>query len=171
MALKDPEKHKEYMKQWYQAHKEEVKERSRKRHEANRDEILLRQIEYRKENSETIKEKQREFYKKNKKKRLAQTKEWAAKNPVKRKTAARRYELGQLGWTLEMYNEKFAEQNGRCAICKQAVEAVLDADHEHVEPPKPRGLLCHLCNIGIGAFKDDPAHLIEAINYLRKFGK
>lgn len=68
-----------------------------------------------------------------------------------------------------MYEVAFVEQEGVCAICKQQVEGTLDADHKHVFPPKPRGLLCHLCNIGIGAFKDDPTRLEEAVKYLRKY--
>ena len=47
----------------------------------------------------------------------------------------------------------------------------MDADHEHTIPPKPRGLLCGLCNKGLGQFKDDPILLENAAIYLRKWGK
>jgi hypothetical protein len=33
-----------------------------------------------------------------------------------------------------------------------------------------RGLLCHHCNIGIGAFNDSPAKLTKAIKYLIQAG-
>ena len=31
-----------------------------------------------------------------------------------------------------------------------------------------RGLLCHLCNTGIGFFKDDVGNLESAIKYLKR---
>lgn len=160
---------KTYMQVWYQEHKNEVKARSDTRYREKKEDIKKKQDIRKPEKQAYMLVYSKAYYKDNRDKILARTKEWANNNPEKRKAAARRYELGQIGWTLEMYEVKFSEQNGLCAICKQPVEGVLDADHEHVEPPKPRGLLCHLCNIGIGAFKDDPKRLLEALNYLRKY--
>lgn len=55
------------------------------------------------------------------------------------------------------------EQNGLCAICHEApVEAV---DHNHTTG-EVRGLLCHMCNRGIGFLGDSPKRLAAAYKYL-----
>lgn len=56
-----------------------------------------------------------------------------------------------------------------CGICgKSAAEcrgSRLCVDHDHVRR-KMRGLLCHECNTGLGAFQDSPDRLEAAIDYL-----
>lgn len=111
----------------------------------------------------------RQYYKDHKKKILKKTKTWAKNNPKRRKEIARENDLRKKGWTQERYDSTLEEQNNVCAICKQPVEGTLDADHKHSVPPIPRGLLCHLCNLGLGVFKDDPVRLEAAIEYLRKY--
>jgi hypothetical protein len=68
----------------------------------------------------------------------------------------------------------FAEQNGRCAICRQ-VETTrgpngrprrLSIDHDH-ETRDIRGLLCHRCNVALGLLDDNPELLDAAAGYLR----
>lgn len=49
-----------------------------------------------------------------------------------------------------------------CDICGDAAEYV---DHCHVSGQK-RGFLCPACNSGLGFFRDDPARLAAAIDYL-----
>lgn len=62
-------------------------------------------------------------------------------------------------------------QEGRCAICKSDLPDVtgrqefFSIDHNHTTG-KFRGLLCVLCNSGVGAFKDSPALLAQAGVYL-----
>jgi len=34
-------------------------------------------------------------------------------------------------------------------------------------PEEARGLLCRICNIGLGTFKDSEARLLRAISYLQ----
>ena len=121
-----------------------------------------------KDKKKYMKEYCKQYYKNNKTKILRKTKNWANKNPGRRKEIARDYELQKKGWTQERYDAVHKEQKGLCAICTLPVEGVLDADHKHSIPPKPRGLLCHLCNLGLGMFKEDPARLAAAIEYLRK---
>src|SRR5262249_42412407 len=66
---------------------------------------------------------------------------------------------------LDEYNRKFKEQKGLCAICKQKSDRRLSLDHCHVTKML-RALLCHLCNIGLGMFRDDPGLLRSAAEYL-----
>lgn len=57
------------------------------------------------------------------------------------------------------------EQGGRCAICIEERELVVDHNHT---TDVARGLLCHRCNILLGMIETGPAHLIEsARDYLR----
>ena len=73
------------------------------------------------------------------------------------------------GWTPEALEFAKNTQNGHCAICNEITELV--PDHEHCVPPKPRQLLCKLCNSMLGFAKDDPKLLEIAASYLRKWGK
>ena len=43
------------------------------------------------------------------------------------------------------------------------------ADHEHIEPPNPRGILCVNCNLGLGNFQDSPELMQAAIAYVKKY--
>jgi hypothetical protein len=79
--------------------------------------------------------------------------------------------------TLEEYEVISQSQNNKCAICKQHETVIhhstkklscLSVDHNH-STNKNRGLLCQLCNFGIGYFKDSPDLLREAALYLEKY--
>lgn len=79
------------------------------------------------------------------------------------------------GWTIERFNAVLTQQEHCCAICglklgiTKPYQNGATADHKHVIPPQPRGVLCGLCNRGIGHFKDDPDMLDRAAAYLRKW--
>lgn len=92
---------------------------------------------------------------------------WYVENP----DAVRRGTLKRSGWTLEMYDLVSKAQDGVCAICKKGTEGNLSADHKHINPPQPRGLLCNNCNLILGHAKDNTAILEAAIAYLRKHGE
>jgi len=68
----------------------------------------------------------------------------------------------------------YQEQQGRCGICETPIDSVIFGvknryrtvvDHDHLTN-KVRGLLCHLCNAGLGMFKDNPENLMRAYSYL-----
>lgn len=67
------------------------------------------------------------------------------------------------GLTETQYWHLAIEQQGKCAICGDKVKLV--ADHNH-ETNTARGLVCRLCNTGLGHFRDDPNLLIAAAQYL-----
>ena len=69
--------------------------------------------------------------------------------------------------SLDDYNRMMEEQKGECAICHQKdPHQSLAVDHCHTTG-KVRGLLCCMCNRGLGNFYDDISRLSKAIEYLR----
>lgn len=86
----------------------------------------------------------------------------------------RRNQLARYGLTIERHDEMLVEQDGLCAICGRppnpdGIRAAsrLHADHDHVTG-KVRALLCNSCNNGIGRFRDDPALLRAAAEYIER---
>lgn len=89
-------------------------------------------------------------------------------DPEKVREAAwrRRY-----GISRKDYNELLWQQGGVCAICKTEKpgrnHTHFHVDHNH-KTGTVRGLLCDLCNRGLGYFKDSSALLEKAAKYLDK---
>ncbi len=98
---------------------------------------------------------------------LLKGREWRKKNLTQ---CRHNWVKAKYGITPEEYEAIKQEQNFCCAICGKSEEAngrFLAADHCHTTG-KVRGLLCKCCNLGLGQFKDDPALLSLAVEYLRK---
>lgn len=93
-------------------------------------------------------------------------KQWTAANPHKRKG---QYLKKHYGISLADYTAMLEAQDNRCAICRKTHDGnfALAVDHCH-DSKAVRGLLCTNCNRGLGHFKDDPALLERAAQYLRK---
>lgn len=62
----------------------------------------------------------------------------------------------------ELYNAK------TCEICKADITKKKNIDHDHTSG-EVRAALCQSCNFGLGQFRDNPAHLREAANYLDRY--
>jgi len=81
--------------------------------------------------------------------------------------------LYQREWKLKsnylMSQEEYAimleAQGKKCYLCKSSKKLVVDHDHN---TGKVRGLLCDLCNRGLGYFKDNPDVLIAAAKYVKQ---
>lgn len=82
------------------------------------------------------------------------------------------------GVTPEWFDQKLAEQGGRCACCGTDTPGgptgVFHIDHDHGCCPGKRscgkclrGLLCNRCNWMLGHAKDDIDVLARAIDYLK----
>ena len=82
---------------------------------------------------------------------------------MSRKTTYLKY---QYGISLLEYQTIIDNQGGRCVICYEVLDNKrVHIDHDHVTG-MIRGILCLLCNIGIGHLKDDPIIVRRALNYL-----
>lgn len=94
---------------------------------------------------------------------------WKKRNPEKEADCADRYILKKMGLTLEQYKIINERQRGLCAICNKPNtfrgRRRLVFDHCHASG-KFRGLICHYCNLVLGAAKDKPETLIAAAQYL-----
>ena len=101
--------------------------------------------------------------------------EWATANPerAKRNWSASGFKrsLRARGITVEIYNDLYERQAGCCAICgvhQSEVTRRLAIDHDH-HTGTVRGLLCALCNFGIGSLHDSVDVLESAIRYLEAY--
>jgi uncharacterized Rmd1/YagE family protein len=133
----------------------------------NKESLLAKQKNYREKNAEEIRAKDR-VRRAGDETHLARCRAYNSREEIKIK--AREKNLNKVGWTTELYKSTFEKQSGTCSICKKPNTSerysVLTADHKHIEPPKPRGLLCGNCNKGLGLFLDKPELLKEAALYL-----
>lgn len=98
----------------------------------------------------------------------------AGKRSVKNTGIKLRY-----GITLDQQEDMLKKQGGLCRICSVVLDSstknqIPHIDHVHVENElrysvkTVRGLLCGLCNRGLGQFKDSLDLLEKAIQYLKE---
>lgn len=72
------------------------------------------------------------------------------------------------GITREEWGALFVAQGKRCPICgtmEPGGRGKWHTDHNHANG-EVRGILCNDCNLGLGAFHDDPVRLRRAAGYL-----
>lgn len=72
--------------------------------------------------------------------------------------------FAKYGLTDDTYETMLTGQNNQCAICHRTFTGTPCIDHDHLTGAI-RGLLCQVCNSGLGFFKDDPVVLANAIEY------
>ena len=108
----------------------------------------------------------RAYEERNREKRREQHRAWDAAHPEKLAAKQLRIATRSKGITEQDYHAMLEKQQGRCAICGDEPEVVhLRIDHDH-ETGAIRGLLCRNCNLGLGNFRDSPAKMIAALEYL-----
>lgn len=98
---------------------------------------------------------------------------WIAKKGKKEKHRRKMYTLAfKYGLTETEYYDKLIEQNHKCLICgvdeAESTHRTLAVDHCHATG-KIRGLLCGMCNKGLGHFKDNKELLLKAVAYLEEY--
>ncbi len=119
---------------------------------------------------------QRKWRAENAERNKANVAAWAARNPHKKRATYRRHDLKRhFGITVEQYESILVRQNGVCAICRLPERrrlhgkiVRLSVDHDHLTG-QVRGLLCSLCNTGLGNMFDDPMRLRAAAAYVEHF--
>lgn len=90
---------------------------------------------------------------------------WRQKNP---RASSDYYRQKRMGVSPSQYDEIVARQGNICAICDKEFgkgRMGKHLDHDHVSG-KVRELLCGSCNVGLGAFEDNPNSLRMAALYL-----
>ena len=108
--------------------------------------------------------------------RLEYQRQWRKLNPDYDKKNRNHEKVRENAWrrrygiTREDYEQMLKSQEGACAICRTNKvgrnHTYFHVDHDH-ETGKIRGLLCDLCNRGLGYFKDDFKILYSATIYLK----
>ena len=86
-----------------------------------------------------------------------------------------RYQMRKQDCSVPQYRKLFDKQKGKCAICgavnghrsKYGVACRLAVDHDH-DTGDIRGLLCNVCNRGLGYLRDSVDNLKRAVDYLEK---
>ena len=140
-------RHREYRKR----HPDKDKEY----YENNKLKIRKREKDFRKNNKDKINKRKREFYKKHRKQKQNYSR------------------MIKYGISEEDFNKMFEEQQGCCAICgkhQSELDLTLCIDHNHITG-EIRGLLCKMCNTGLGCFYSDNSNLgllQKAMIYLNK---
>ena len=112
-----------------------------------------------------------EWVRSNRERASARMREWRQKNKDKVAASNRRQQLRRnYGMTKAEYDQMLADQDGCCAICRTDTpggRGTFHVDHDHATG-EIRGLLCTRCNTGLGHFRDDPAMLRAALEYLAR---
>ena len=112
----------------------------------------------------------REKYQRNKEHRRAWQIAYRARNREKCRESGKNKRLKkEYGITLAEFREMLSSQGNCCLICHAHVTESIDAHIDHCHKSgKVRGVLCRLCNIGLGAFRDNRDFLRDAILYLER---
>lgn len=149
MAWKDAETKRAYERRYYEKNREAVLSYHREWH-----------AEQMAENPEYIEAKRQSARKCNAKRQADP--EFAA---AKRGTEARRHYEKKYGLSWEDVLAMIEKQGGSCLICRNQLGDDPCVDHDH-ETGEVRGVLCRLCNTGLGMFRDDPTVASAAVEYL-----
>ena len=162
-----------------------------KYYQDNKERLLKKQIEYRKANKEELDKKRKEYYEANRESQIEYSLKWRENNleksmqrqrdyyyenvDEKRAKARAHYQTKKAyivakkyGLTEEEYLQMFIDRDNKCDVCgTEAKGKRLAVDHNHLTG-QVRGLLCQICNTGIGALKtDENLDIIKkAIEYL-----
>lgn len=155
------------------------KNSSHRYYEKHKEEILARKHAYRKAHPVEQRAKENSYYWSHKEHRDAYDKKYREKNVERleeyrlahRQERKERERLRQYGVTPEQFNAMVLQQNNKCKVCGKEMDQYNEPclDHNH-KTLAIRGLLCKLCNVGIGNFLDNPESLIRAARYVEADG-
>jgi hypothetical protein len=90
------------------------------------------------------------------------------KDPERRKKENHRQRLWKYGINEKIFTSLMERAQGKCEICGDPSELVIDHCHTSKEV---RGILCWSCNVALGHFKDSEEKIKKAFEYLCKFNQ
>ena len=93
MPYKDPEKRKQYLKNYYQKNKEKFQEYNKKYKEENKEKITAQSKKYYQENQELILSKRKNYYQKNKEKQKGYMKKYREEKREQINKTAKKYRI------------------------------------------------------------------------------
>lgn len=96
-------------------------------------------------------------------KSTARVRRWKLENPERNRCHQLKTKYGI---TLEERNQMFEDQGKKCACCGATESKQWCVDHCH-ETGVVRGILCNLCNTGLGKLGDNVEGLEKALEYLK----
>lgn len=138
-----------YYRAWRARNKSHLKAYERKRSRSSKRRAACAQ--WKKDHPEKTRAQGRRWYKANRKRSIQRSRN----NQL----------LRDYGITLVQLEAMLEKQCRRCLICKKNPAVAVDHNHR---TGKIRGILCRMCNIGIGGFKDDPKLCQQAAKYLHE---
>lgn len=123
------------------------------------------------------------WYVANRERAIATAQAWKRRNPERYQATQARYRQTRrseqradhlrrsFGLTLDEYDALVADQDGRCAICRDEPKAgqFLHVDHDH-GTGEVRGLLCVRCNNALGQLRETVSIAERAVDYLDSKG-
>jgi hypothetical protein len=179
MAFKNKEEERAYQKAYYETHRDQARERSRKWRAANpdqaREQTRKSSRKWRAANPDQARELALKWYYANLDQAREHSRKWRHANLDQARESGYR---SKHGLTTDEVSELRKGQEDKCALCGNTFVDTPHIDHNHeCCPPNKscpdcrRELLCGTCNRGLGMFKDSPALLQRAIDYLVKHAR
>ena len=115
-----------------------------------------------------------EYARKNRLSVNARRNAWRKANPEKEKVIAKKAQLKQIGFTVELQQLMLEAQGNVCALCGTDTPAgrhnVWNSDHDHATG-KARGMLCSSCNTTLGHIEaKSPDWMDKARKYIDNGG-
>ncbi len=160
---RDREKARAYMKQYNQRNREKNLRYEKERYLADPEKFKAKGRAYRKANPEKVAAAVKAWRERNKE-RVAIQKRLKPRDPGRMRDSRlrRMYKL-----TPQLFDQLLTVQGGCCAICKRSfIDYEPHIDHEH--GGDVRGILCMNCNSALGHFRDNPALMVAAMQYLEE---
>ena len=161
--------HREYQRRWARKDRKKHPLRYRRywrsRWRDNKTGLQAKQKRWIKKNIHRVRRTRHRYYLAHKEQVNRQARLWKRRNRKRLRwlRLQAEYGLSEKGyWIL------YRKQKGLCGVCVKKLSmnpSKVDVDHDHSRK-RVRGLLHHLCNLGLGSFKDSIASLRGAIRYL-----
>lgn len=181
--LRDPQKIKDRVKKRYDKNRESILLHNKERYLKNKDRVLeqtklwhsknrekVKKIKatYRERHRAELRQKGREYAREHIAQHRANKRAWRKSNPDKTKNEKLKL---RFNISINEYNDLLAKQNSQCGICKSNLIFSQNnpkspcVDHCHTTQ-KIRGILCRMCNSGLGGLKDSPELLRNAVLWI-----